>query len=472
MKNKMIFKRRIWGGFSMFFFSLICFNGCQEEGNMDYPKSHDPSKPVVITDFLPKTGGVGQRMVIYGSNFGNDTSIVHVTIGGKGAKVIGLSDEALYCIVPEKAYNGNIEVRIGSGVNPKVATATELFAYQRKMVVTTLAGYEDERGNYETKDGPFKDCGGFSNPSWLVFDSKNPDLLYMAQDGGDVRLLNFRDSMVTTPITRGMGNWGRIRTIDFTLDGEHMIISNDQWDQNHIATSILSRANNFKDPQALTTYRACNGASIHPINGEMYFNSYEKGQFFRFDMNKYFTDGLGLKDYEELFKIQDNDWEFNIRIHPTGNYAYIVVINRHYILRTDYNWERKEFMQPYVVCGEPLAAGWEDGVGAKARLRNPYQGVFVKNPEYAGKKDEYDFYFTEQHNHDIRILTPEGKVTTFAGRGSSSINPNPWGYIDGDLRMEARFDQPKGLAYDESNHVFYVGDAENRRIRKIAFEEN
>lgn len=451
--------------------ALLCVQACKEENVASGSDPHDPSKPVQITDFSPKTGGVGQRLVIYGNNFGNDTSIVRVAIGGRDAKVIGVNNESLYVIVPEKAYDGDIVVRIGSTSNPKEVTATEIFTYQRKMVVTTLAGYEDERGNYETKDGPFWDCGGFSNPSWLEFDPKNPHLLYMAQDGGDIRLLNFRDSMVTTPITRGMGNWGRIRTIDFTLDGDHMIISNDQWDQNHIATSILSRANNFRDPQVLTTYRACNGASIHPVNGEMYFNSFEKGQFFRFDMNKYFSEGLGLKDYVELFKIQDNDWEFNIRIHPSGNYAYIIVINRHYILRTDYNWDRKEFMQPYVICGEPFAYGWVDGVGTGARLRDPYQGVFVKNPEYEGRADEYDFYFTEQHNHDIRILTPEGKVTTFAGRGSSSINPDPWGYIDGDLRMEARFDQPKGLAYDEVNNVFYVGDAENRRVRKISFEE-
>lgn len=128
-------------------------------------------------------------------------------------------------------------------------------------------------------------------------------------------------------------------------------------------------------------------------------------------------------------------------------------------------------MQPYVICGEAGAAGWVDGVGISARMRNPYQGVFVKNPEYAGKADEYDFYFTEQHNHDIRILSPEGKVTTFAGRGSSSVNPDPWGYIDGDLRMEARFDQPMGLAYDEESNTFYVGDSANKRIRKISFEE-
>lgn len=470
MRNKSLFNCKVWSGLFMLLFLFVSLSGCKEETTA-LPEPHDPSRPVVISDFIPKTGGVGQRIVIYGDNFGNDTSIVDVFIGGKEAVLIGLKNNALYCIVPERAYEGDIEVRVGSETTPIVATAPELFAYQRKMVVTTLAGYEDERGNYETKDGPFWDCGGFRNPSWLIFDPNEPNHLYMAQDGGDVRLLNFEDSTVSTPITRGMGNWDRIRTIDFTVDGGHMIISNDQWGVNDISTSILSRVNQFKDPQALTTYRACNGASIHPVNGEMYFNSYEKGQFFRFDMNKYFSEGLGLKDYTELFKIQDNDWEFNIRIHPSGDYAYIVVINKHYILRTDYNWERKEFMQPYVICGEAFAAGWVDGVGTSARLRNPYQGVFVKNPAYEGKADEYDFYFTEQHNHDIRILTPEGKVTTFAGRGSSSINPDPWGYIDGDLRMEARFDQPKGLAYDEANNTFYVGDAENRRIRKISFEE-
>ncbi|MGQ1889096.1 IPT/TIG domain-containing protein [Thermophagus sp. OGC60D27] len=453
-------------------FLVICFaTACSEENNDDGVTAHDPSQPITITDFIPKSGGAGQRLVIFGSNFGCDTSIVQVLIGGKEAKVIGLNGESLYCLVPEKSYEGGIEIRIGDGDNKVISEASEKFEYQRKTVVSTLCGEEDENGDYKTIDGPFSDCGGFKNPSWLSFDPQNPQLLYIAQDGGNVRLLNFQDSTVTTPITRGMGNWDRIRTIDWTIDGEYMIISNDQGGENDISTSILSRTNNFSDPQAMTRYRQCNGASIHPINGELYFNSYEKGQFFRYDMERYFNGELGVKDYEELFKIQDNSWEFNIRIHPTGNYAYIIVINRHYILRTDYNWETKRFTQPYLVCGEPRVSGWVDGVGTKARLNTPYQGVFVKNPEYEGLSDEYDFYFTEQHNHDIRILTPEGKVTTFAGRGSTSVNSNPWGYIDGDLRLEARFDQPKGLAYDEVNHVFYVGDVENHRIRKIALEE-
>ena len=451
--------------------AALWLGSCKDDDDNPGGQAYDPSQPVLISDFTPKTGGANQRLVLYGNNFGNDTSIIRLFIGGKEAKVIGVNSESLYCLVPEKAYNGDIEIRIGEGENPAVATAEEAFQYQRKMIVSTLCGYEDERGEYETKDGPFSDCGGFRNPSWLSFDPKDPQHLYIAQDGGDVRLLDFRDSMVSTPITRGMGNWDRMRNINWTIDGDYMIIANDQGGTEDISTSILSRANNFTDPQALTRYKQCNGAAIHPVNGELYFNSYEKGQFFRYDMKQYFNGELGVKDYQELFKIQDNDWEFNIRIHPTGNYAYIVVLNQHYILRTDYDWEHKKFTQPYVVCGEARANGWVDGVGSKARLNTPYQGVFVKNPDYAGQEDEYDFYFTEQGNHDIRILTPQGKITTFAGRGSSSVNSDPYGYIDGDLRLEARFDQPKGLAYDEEHKVFYVGDAENRRIRKIAQEE-
>ena len=38
----------------------------------------DPSKPVVISDFTPKEGGLGSRLVLYGDNFGNDVSKVKV----------------------------------------------------------------------------------------------------------------------------------------------------------------------------------------------------------------------------------------------------------------------------------------------------------------------------------------------------------------------------------------------------------
>lgn len=451
--------------------------GCSKKDNgstatTGSSKAYNPSEKVSITSFFPTIGGSGQQLVIYGSNFGNDKSIVSVTIGGISAIVITVHDDAIYCLVPDRAYLGDIKVTVGATANQQLAMATDSFSYQKRMVVSTLCGTMDRNNNYDVKDGTFADCGGFQNPTWLVSDPLHPNLLYMGQDGSDIRLLNFTDSTVTTPIRSGLGGWGRIRTIAFTKDNNNMIIANDQGDVNGIATSILSRSSGFKNPKVLTSYKQCNGASIHPVNGEMYFNSYEKGQFYRFDMPTYLANNgsLGIKDYSLLFLIQDNNWEYQIDIAPTGDYAYIVVINQGYILRTDYNWDTKTFTTPYVVCGEPKTSGWVDGVGTSARLNGPYQGVFVRNPDYAGEKDQYDFYFAEQDNHDIRILTPKGSVTTFAGRGSPSLNSDVKGYIDGGLRTEARFNNPRGLAYDSTNKVFYVGDCSNHRIRKISLE--
>ncbi|MCU4164416.1 IPT/TIG domain-containing protein [Carboxylicivirga caseinilyticus] len=473
-------KKLFTRGHKIFYWMLVTltfsFVSCEDDTIEKTEKAYDPTQPVTITDFTPKSGGANEQMIIYGSNFGSDADIIHLTIGGEEAKVIGVKDKIIYCLIPRQADEGTLEIQVGEGDNVSaVATIDEKLQYIKRTLVSTLCGEVNDDGEYETKDGTFDDCGGFFNPSWFTFDPQNPNLLYMTQDGvagGDVRLLDLDAETVSTPITRAMGNWGRMRTIDFTLDGEYMIISNDQGNEDGISTSILSRANYFQDPQILTSYKQCNGSAIHPVNGELYFNSYEKGQFFRFDLDQYFSRGLDVKAYEELFKIQDNAWEFNIRIHPSGEYAYIVVINQHYILKSDYNWETKKFTSPYVVCGEARSAAWVDGAGTSARLNTPYQGVFVKNEDYVaqGKADVYDFYFTERGNHDIRILTPEGKVTTYAGRGSENVNSDPFGYIDGGLRDEARFNGPEALAYDEENKVFYIGDCQNHVIRTIVVD--
>lgn len=436
----------------------------------------DPSKPVIVSDFLPSSGGAGQRLVIYGDNFGNAIDKIKVYIGGKEAKIINVLGKTLYCLVPNKAFKGDIEVRVGNNVDQVIGRSEKFFEYERKMVVSTVIGYRNSRGDEPWKDGKFKDedqtkmASGFWNPSFFKFDPQNPKHLWAVFDNNNgLYLINFQDSTVT----KKRSDFDRPRSIDFTVDGQFMIVAEDRGGENDRATYRLSRDRDWQDLEIITRYRQCNGASIHPINGEMYFNSYEKGQFFRFDLNKYFEEGLGDKDYEQLFVVHDPNWEYKIFIHPTGDYAYILVINQSYILRVDYNWDKKQFNQPYLVAGQLRAGGYEDGVGSSARVNQPYQGVFVKNSNYTtlGKKDEYDFYFTDQLNHAIRKLTPEGSVTTFAGRGSSSLNNNPYGYVNGDLRAEARFDRPSGLAYNEEEGAFYIGDQENRRIRKIALED-
>lgn len=110
---------------------------------------------------------------------------------------------------------------------------------------------------------------------------------------------------------------------------------------------------------------------------------------------------------EELFTIQDANWEFNFIVHPSGDYVYMMVQNQHYILRSNYDRVNKRLTTPYIVCGQPGQADYKDLAGTKARLNKPGQGVFVFNKEYedANKEDCYDFYFTDRNNHCIRKLT-------------------------------------------------------------------
>ena len=460
----------------------FCFGSCKDnDPNVETDPPYDPSKPVVVSGFSPETGGVGQRLLIYGSNFGNDTSLVRVFIGGKEATVVSVGKEALYCIVPSRAFKGDIEVRVGTGSSPIVVQAVDSFKYERKMVVSTVCGYKTDRDDQGWRDGPFDGpddvrTTGFRYPSFMKFDPHNKKHLYVTYDDGPIQIINFEDS-TTYRREKSMGAWSRLRSVEFTLDGNYMIVSNDQGGSNDVSTSIMERTSDrlgFGNPQVLTRSKQCNGASIHPVNGEMYFNSYEKGEFRRYeiDSSQYFGGRLSVSEHDMLFLVQDNGWEFNIQIHPTGNYAYIVVINQHYILRTNYNWALKRFTTPFVVCGRSKSSGYLEGVGDNVRLAKPYQGIFVKNPKYtaAGEDDEYDFYFTQRDNHCISILTPNGSVSTYAGRGSSSLNGNPYGMVEGDLRQEARFDQPTGLAYNEEENAFYVNDLQNRRLRKISME--
>jgi DNA-binding beta-propeller fold protein YncE len=455
---------------------LLCVTGCKGEASGSSSEPHDPSKPVKITDFLPKSGGVGQRLVIYGDNFGNDKSLIRVTIGGREAIVIGVNNEGIYCVVPEKAYDGDIKIYVGSGENPKVANSAEVFDYQRKMVVSTIAGYKNERNDQGWVSGSFKEAAGFAQPCLMSFDPLDRDRLYISYDNGPgLYLVNFSDSTITQHLsTSTVGSGGnRFRGIQFTPDGEYMVVGHSNPGENVVSNSIMSRRNDFKDPQILTQSRGNQGVAIHPVNGELYFCEYQTGTLRRYDlMNSKPVGGtLDPKGYEDLYKIQDVNWEFWLSIHPSGDYAYIIVTNQHYILRTDYNWLTKRFMMPYLVCGEPRTSGYVDGVGASARLNTPYQGVYVKNPEYEGDEDEYDFYFTERGTHAIRLLRPDGRVETFAGRGSTGLNANRFGYVDGDLRLEARFDAPSGLAYNEEEGAFYIVDVINCRLRKIALEK-
>ncbi|WP_419876150.1 stalk domain-containing protein [Candidatus Pristimantibacillus sp. PTI5] len=69
-------------------------------------------------------------------------------------------------------------------------------------------------------------------------------------------------------------------------------------------------------------------------------------------------------------------------------------------------------------------------------------------------------YVADSLNHVIRVISPEGVTTTFAGTAVET-----GGYKDGSA-AEAKFNEPMGLAFDEKGGL-YVADSGNHLIRYI-----
>ena len=231
----------LWGLLTLVSF---CFIGCKDDDGVEKGTPFDPSKPVVISDFIPKEGGWGSRLLLYGDNFGDDPTKVKVTIGGKEAKVITVTNDNLYCFVPRGADAGNIEVTVLDGRGEELAYGEieEKFVYKKKMLVSTLVGetkpeiLEDDK-NFDIIDGPWGECGGLEKMEWMVFDPNNKDRLYVCGGGKAHRVVDFAEetlgSIKFTGEAAGLAN-----LLSFTNDGQLMVVRDIGQDNLNSATLL------------------------------------------------------------------------------------------------------------------------------------------------------------------------------------------------------------------------------------------
>jgi hypothetical protein len=66
----------------LFIFSIFAACKDNDTGTVIPEKPYDPSKPLVLTNFEPETGGLAAQVIINGSNFGTDPSKLKVYFNG------------------------------------------------------------------------------------------------------------------------------------------------------------------------------------------------------------------------------------------------------------------------------------------------------------------------------------------------------------------------------------------------------
>ena len=426
----------------------------------------------------------------------------------------------------DNAAGFGLTVAVGPQGTMKVASVSDAFSYKKVWRVGTLLGKVNDKNELEVKDGPFDDCGNFGNMHIFAVDPLNPNHLYVSADNaaGDVRLIDFDNEYVHTIIKSTTTPGQRIRSVSFVptnifkrrqdgtitelypdfqlapypqdmeIGAYDLLISHDTWTATNPTVTLYRRNTTgsqtatdefgneyvvgkdaFKNSETLivATGITCNGAYVHPYSGSLFYNSYSSAEMFKMDALRIF-DGKEDRKGESQFKFGESNWEFNNVCHPDGLYMLMCMINRGWIGKSVYNRATDTFSAGtgYVgsdaVMGLGGGSGYLDDIGLSAKCNRPYQAIFVFNQEYAdkGMEDKYDVYFSDANNHCIRKVTPQGIVTTFAGRGNNGTS----GYADGLARAEAQFNAPNALAYNPARHEFYVGDNNNRRIRVI-YEE-
>ena len=195
-----------------------CFTGCSDDDEGGTAAPYDPNQPVTVTDFSPKSAAYGEDIVIYGTNFGNDVSRVKVTIGGKNAKVIGVKNTIMYCVVPQSAYGNEIQVEITDGGENILASAvceSAEFTYAKSWLVTTEIGTHYETSNDEMEiDGRVCQRGDTSQMLYTVDEIISHVSQYMTLRIGD---------LIYTGTPAGVGPVHEGQTLRASLEGQTLL---------------------------------------------------------------------------------------------------------------------------------------------------------------------------------------------------------------------------------------------------------
>lgn len=463
----------------------LIFTSCSEEGGYEGPNPvvyADPSKPVIFTDFSPKEGTVRTLIFIEGNNFGTDVSKIEVSIGGVSAPVIGSSGTKICVMTPRRSSRGDVVVRIKDkeGEIIKEEQLEDLFVLHSALVVNTLTGKVDPQTNSSSIiNGSFEEAE-FLHPWWLEFDKdeEGNKIIYCIDEENltALRKINLTTKEVSTVFMKGQAGVSQVKSMLFdtpTRDTLFFVDDNGRgnWNDRHQMPNMFYALRNegfrkvYPYLYAQTSYSA-----VSMSDGTIFYNTWVSSEVYK--AKQIWDEQAQMWDGKALFSVRSNssDHVFMFR-HPDDLYVYMTGFNG--IYRSAYDKTKKELVSSVLHVGDPNGGGgYVDAPGSSARFNRPRQGVFVKNKEYEaqGKEDVYDFYVCDHNNNCIRKVTPDGEVSTFAGRGSVGIDGQVWGWIDGEARETARFREPTGICYDEEEEIFYVADRENRRIRTISVE--
>jgi hypothetical protein len=419
------------------FFTYLCANCSDTNGSGGSGTPYDASRPVTINSFYPDSGGFATRIIIEGSNFGNNPKEVRVWFNDKRAAVIGTNGDHLYAVAPRTPGDTCI---ISVAVGNDSTSISHPFIYRTATTVVTVTG---QKGVTGFKGGTLA-TATFGNPRFLCVDPEGN--LYGANWNGPsctFMLNEEKDIVMQLP---GNQFAGGVPAVDVT--GTYVLFPEDpgdgyvsydislQWASRrrlifHPTTEDLAAGKQDFSISWKAAFTSCE------LDGMIYTYSWQAGNLVKFDP---------VTRKGELVRRCEGSSHGYLAFHPVEKEILYIVLEQGAIYT--YNILTGEYKH---FAGTKGVRGHRDGPLEDALFAEMGQFVFDEN---------LDLIIADGGNHCIRkINMKDGMVTTLVGKGGVA------GYQDGNPD-DALFNLPLGMCIDK-DFTIYIADYYNNCIRKL-----
>lgn len=421
---------------------FITFYACSDNEQPQVTRSE-------VTDYSPVVGGSNTLLTLNGYNFGTDINHVKVTINGKETVVKSVTNEVITAEVQKGTSTGLVRILLGERPNAQVLIYEMEFTYISNQVVSTYLG---GKGSGEA-DGEYS-AAMLSKPRYLVWGKDVA--LYIVEDGGssadDMACIRMaKNNRLTTLLKASESTLvQRIRGIDFSADENTMYIANDKKDPTGtmgFGTMIKSGSGQYGNLTSLWDQGGITAVKVHPQTGAVFIGYHTGAWLYQYDGSA-FTPKVQLPGATEG-TFSDKGNINGIVFDKAGTTVYIVSRAKHAIYKGTYDPVNSNFSNMKLLAGSYGTVGYSDGAGTSAKFNEPCQ---------ADIDEEGNLYVADRGNHCIRVITPDGEVSTYAGQ-------NKAGMVDG-IASQAEFNNPEGCQFG-SDGALYVADYSNHAIRKI-----
>jgi hypothetical protein len=442
---------------------FIAFLSCKEEtfsyeGNQVTGKPYDPNVPVEISSFTPDSGKIREKIVITGSNFGNDKEQVQVLFNDgfsdKKAAIISVDGTSIYCLAPrQSAGNNHIKVVVSSGTP---VTAAKDFRYKAAANVSWVAGVGTLNGYGSFySDGTLSEANFFKVQGIVALgDEQIMTFGFWEGNANYVRFISVNDDKVVT-IQSGVYlgkpaiNEAKTRVYATSVNVSHTVYEyrkESGW-MPYIIGEIPSLGDGWNHIRSLVMMD-----KAHDPNEEWLYFCHKHKTLGRFNVNTGETEVLSSD-----LNVPEKDWGGYL-VYDKFNDCFYVSLYESYsiyrISRTGASWT--DGVQAELFAGSPSQSAVVDGNLEDARFKEP-MGMCMD--------EDGNIYICDSNGADVirKISAIDGYVSTVAGTlyvESPQVNGDP---------AEAVFLDPYDISYD-GNGNFYIAEWHETTIRKYAVE--